>query len=271
MAFDPEAVREFERSGWNRAASSYEGAFATASRQFVPALLDAACVGAGMDVLDVCCGPGIVTEAAAARGARVVGLDFSAEMLAIARARLPGVRFEHGDAEAMPFPDARFDAVVSNFGIHHVPRPVLALREAWRLLRPGGRFAFTVWDAPFRNLAWKLVQDAVSQRGDPSLSTAPAPGGGFASGADCLGALRGAGFDALGTTDLSGLWRHADGAGLLDALRAGTARMAAMINAQPAAMMAGISAAVVASAERYRDGVCVAVPIAAIVAHGVRV
>lgn len=270
MVFDPEAVREFERSGWNRAASRYEDAFATASRQFVAALLDAACVGAGMDVLDVCCGPGIVAGAAAARGARVAGLDFSTEMLAIARARLPGIRFEHGDAEAMPFPDASFDAVASNFGIHHVPRPVLALREARRLLRPGGRFAFTVWDAPSRNIAWKLVQEAVKQRGDPSLSVAPAPGGGFASAADCLDALREAGFHDTGTTALSGVWRHADGAGLVNALRAGTARMAAMINAQPDSAVSAIIAAIDDAAAPYREAAGIAVPIAAIVALGVR-
>lgn len=68
MDFDPEAVREFEREGWNRAARAYETSFATATRQFIQALLDAAGVGQGAVVLDVACGPGFVTQAAADRG-----------------------------------------------------------------------------------------------------------------------------------------------------------------------------------------------------------
>jgi ubiquinone/menaquinone biosynthesis C-methylase UbiE len=271
MSFDPEAVRAFERAGWNRAAAGYETAFATASRQFVPALLDAAGVGPGLRVLDVCCGPGVVTAAAAERGAVVGGLDFSVEMLDLARARHPTIAFEQGDAEALPYPDAAFDAVVSNFGIHHVPRPILALREAHRVLRRGGRLAFTVWAAPAENIAWKLVQEAVSRCGDPSLSTAPVPGGGFGSAADCVAALEQAGFATIGTEALRRTWRHANGAALLAALRAGTARMAAMIGAQPEAALPAIIADIDDAAAGYRDAAGLAVPIAAIVAHGVRV
>ena len=189
MPFDPDAVREFERAGWNRAAAAYEASFATASRQFIEPLLDAAAVSAGVGVLDLCCGPGFVAAAAAARGATASGLDFSPAMLAEARTRFPTIAFEHGDAEAPPYEDARFDAVVANFGIHHVPRPALALAGAHRILRPGGRFAFSIWAGHEDNVAWKLVFDAIGRFGDPRASTAPPPGGGFATAEDCLHAL----------------------------------------------------------------------------------
>src|ERR1700710_777232 len=153
---DFEAIRAFEHAGWERAAGGYEASFATATRQFIPALLDAAAVGAGRSVLDVACGPGFVAAGAAERRAEVRGLDFSAAMLAVARDRHPGLVFDQGDAEALPYPDACFDAVVSNFGIHHVPRPILALRQAHRVLRSGGLLAFTIWAAPSENIAWKL-------------------------------------------------------------------------------------------------------------------
>ena len=116
MDFDPDAVREFERTGWNRAAAAYEASFAGATRQFIGKLLDAAAIEAGAAVLDLCCGPGFVGAAAQSRGARVTGLDFSAAMLDQARARFPGLAFDFGDAEALPYPDASFDAVVANFG-----------------------------------------------------------------------------------------------------------------------------------------------------------
>ena len=268
--FDPEAVREFERAGWNRAAAAYETSFATASRQFIEPLLDAAAVGAGDRVLDLCCGPGFAGGAALDRGARVAGLDFSPAMLKEAKARFPAIASRHGDAESPPFDDESFDAVISNFGIHHVPRPALALAGAHRVLRRGGRFAFSVWAAPERNIAWKLVFDAVGRYGDPRASTAPPPGGGFATEADCLRALDAVGFSRIEARLAKGHWKHRDGAALLAALRAGTARMAALIDAQSPAAMEEVVAGVDAAAAPWRKDGGIAVPIACIVASGIR-
>ena len=270
MPFDPEAVREFERAGWNRAAAAYEASFATATRLFIEPLLDAASVSAGAGVLDLCCGPGFVAAAATALGARATGVDFSPAMLAEARARFPAIAFDHGDAEALPYEDACFDAVVSNFGIHHVPRPALALAGVHRVLRPGGKFAFSVWAGQDENIAWRLVFDAIGRHGDPRASAAPPPGGGFATPADCLLALDSAGFAQTTARLVRGLWRHENAGSLLAALRAGTARMAAMIDAQSDAAMPAIVSGLAASAEPYRDGAGLAVPIACIIAAGIR-
>ena len=76
------------------------------------ALLDAARVGSSDSVLDVATGPGHVAGAAAARAARVVGLDFSVQQIERARRRYPGVRFEQGDAGDLPFDSSSFDVVV---------------------------------------------------------------------------------------------------------------------------------------------------------------
>src|SRR5580765_640839 len=118
--FDPEAVRAFEHAGWQLAAAEYDATFARASSRFAAALLDAAEVGIGSRVLDVCCGTGVVASAAARRGAEVTGIDFAAAMLGRARCGHPHLRLVEGDAEALPYADASFAAVVSNFGIHHI-------------------------------------------------------------------------------------------------------------------------------------------------------
>jgi cyclopropane fatty-acyl-phospholipid synthase-like methyltransferase len=76
MTFDPKTVRDFEHAGWQRAAAQYVTTFALATRGFIDDLLDAARVGAGMRVLDLACGPGLVASGAAKRGALPVGLDF---------------------------------------------------------------------------------------------------------------------------------------------------------------------------------------------------
>jgi SAM-dependent methyltransferase len=268
--FDPEAVRAFEHAGWQVAAAGYEASFATATRQFIPDLLDSAGVEAGQNVLDVACGPAFTAAAAAERGATVRGLDFSEAMLAVARARHPTLTFDQGDAEALPYADGTFDGVVSNFGIHHAPTPINALAEARRVLYPGGRLAFTVWADQASNIAWKLVFDAIRAKGDMSASKAPPPGGGLNDPEACRLALMQAGFTQATVSRAGHVWRHADGRALLHALKAGTARMAALIGAQTPDALAAIAQEIDRQAERYRDADGLAVPIAAFIATGVR-
>jgi SAM-dependent methyltransferase len=270
VSFDPEAVRAFERSRWERAAAAYCSTFAGATQPFIDALLDAAHVGGGVRVLDIACGPGFVASHARMRGAAATGLDFSPAMLAVAMWRDRAIRFAEGDAEALPCADGEFDAVVSNFGIHHVPRPRLALSEAHRVLRAGGRVAFSFWAEPGENIAWKLLFDAIARHGDPAASQAPAPGGGFGTVAQCASALRQAGFAECTTELVRTTWRRADAQDLVAALQAGTARMAAMIDAQPVAAMPAILADIDENAARYRDAEGIAVPIAAVIAAGVK-
>jgi SAM-dependent methyltransferase len=269
--FDPEAIRAFEHAQWQRAAPRFAATFATATAPFVAALLDAAGVAAGTRMLDVACGSGVATAAAAARGAVVTGIDFSAAMLAEARTAHPMLGFLQGDAEALPCADAAYDAVVANFGLHHVPRPAQALAEARRVLATGGRIAFSFWADPAQNLAWKLVQDAVRRHGDAAGSGAPAPGGGFASVELILATLRDAGFAGLRAQLERRVWRHADAASLVAALGAGTARMAAMLTAQSPAARQAIIAAIDDAATPWRDAAGLALPIAAVIASGEKV
>ena len=191
-----QAVRAFEHAGWQRAAPAYGTTFARATSGFIGPLLDAARVETGLRVLDLACGPGFVAGAARGRGALVTGLDFSAAMIALARAAHPGIRFEEGDAEALPFAEGSFDTVVANFGIHHVPDPVRALSEARRVLQPGGRMAFTSWVAPAENIAWKLLFEAISAHGDLTAAKTPPSGGGLRTPEDLLRVLDATGFAA---------------------------------------------------------------------------
>ena len=122
------------------------------------------------------------------------------------------------------------------------------------------------------NVAWRLVFDAVAAHGDPRASAAPAPGGGFSTEADCLRALANAGFVATTARVVRGTWRHDNAASLLAALRAGTARMAAMIEAQSDSDAPAIAAAIDAAASPWSmpGGDGFALPIACVIAAGTR-
>src|SRR5262249_30148476 len=186
---DPHGIRAFEHASWQRVAADYGDTFAAATRGFIEPLLDAARVGAQTRVLDVCCGPGLVAGAAVVRGAIASGVDFSSAMLATARDVQPRVEFSQGDAEALPYPDGCFDAVVANCGGHHVPRPPAALAEMQRVLAPGGRAAFTVWPRPDTNVPWQLLFDAIRQHGALDAAKTPPPSGSINSEENCRAAL----------------------------------------------------------------------------------
>jgi demethylmenaquinone methyltransferase / 2-methoxy-6-polyprenyl-1,4-benzoquinol methylase len=97
---------------------------------------------AGGSVLDVACGSGKLTARLAkiaGGGGRVVGLDFSSQMLEVARRDHPGIEFIEGDALKLPFDDGTFDASTIAFGLRNLANPILGLREMLRVVKPGGR------------------------------------------------------------------------------------------------------------------------------------
>jgi SAM-dependent methyltransferase len=134
---------------WSRVSREYHQRiapdFAPAARRLCQALE----VGPEDDVLDIACGPGTAAEAARAVGARTaVGIDYAPMMLAVAQAEARGdrgLRYAAADAVALPFPPDRFDVVVSSFGMIFASDPVLAVREAARVLRRPGRLGLLVW------------------------------------------------------------------------------------------------------------------------------
>lgn len=162
--FTPEDVATFENATWSRCASGYTEGFGVLTGEGVGPLLSAAKVSSGSRVLDVGTGTGVVADAAHKLGADVIGIDFSEEILAEARRLYPKVEFRSTSADSLGFDDASFDAVVGNVVLHHLGDPGLALREASRVLRPGGRAAYTVWAQPEKLEAFGVYFAAVEQR-----------------------------------------------------------------------------------------------------------
>ncbi len=103
----------------------------------------------GERYLDVACGAGQLALPAAAAGADVTGLDLASNLIGQARQRAQeanlAVRFDEGDAEALPYPDASFDVVSSLVGVMFAPRPELVAAELLRVTRPGGRIVLGSW------------------------------------------------------------------------------------------------------------------------------
>jgi SAM-dependent methyltransferase len=212
-----EAFKAFEAAGWTLSAPGYDRLTGRITARVAGALLDAARVGADVAVLDVGCGPGHLCAAAAARGARPVGVDLAEGMVAAARRAHPGLEFRRADAEDLPFAPASFDAALAAFVVNHLPHPERAARELRRVVRPGGRVALAMWDRPERVDFLGLLDaamDAAHVHRELALPPGP-PAYRFADGGQLRALLEGAGFEgvaietarfAVAVDDLDELW-----------------------------------------------------------------
>ncbi|MGW7591738.1 class I SAM-dependent methyltransferase [Streptomyces rubiginosohelvolus] len=137
-----------ERRIWSGRAEAYARTYARLCAHPSAALLDAVEAGPGARVLDVGCGSGTMSAAAVARGASVYAVDAEPGMAAATRRAVPGVTAHIARLPELPYANDTFDAVVGNFVLNHVGRPLAALAELRRITRPGGRVAVTIWRAP---------------------------------------------------------------------------------------------------------------------------
>jgi SAM-dependent methyltransferase len=150
---DARLQRRIQRYGWERAADDYARHWHGPLAGLHAELLALAALAPGEAVLDVACGGGVVSVAAArAVGSRgqVLGVDLAEAMVQAAAQRtqslgLGNARFERMDAEQLALPDASFDVALCALGLMYVPDPDAALRELHRVLRPGGRALLAVW------------------------------------------------------------------------------------------------------------------------------
>lgn len=127
-------------------------------------------VGRGTLLLDLGCGAGRLCRMAADRGAQVTGIDQDARQIQQAATLVPEGTFDVGDILALPYPAATFDAVICVQSIMHVTNPLMALREAARVVRPAAPVAITVWGKEencdiraFGQALSKLLPRAVNQ------------------------------------------------------------------------------------------------------------
>ena len=112
------------------------------------AVLERTGVGTDIRYLDVGCGSGLAAQLAAARGARVSGIDAAEALLTIARSRVPAGDFHHGEIEELPFADRMFDVVTGFNSFQYAANPAAALAEARRVTKPGGTVVIMTWGDP---------------------------------------------------------------------------------------------------------------------------
>jgi ubiquinone/menaquinone biosynthesis C-methylase UbiE len=229
--------------------------------------LNAVRAGKGTRLLDVATGPGYVAAVASQRGASVIGVDFSAAMVAEASRQYPGVEFRDGDAEALPFPNGSFDAVVMNFGLLHFGSPEQAFIEAHRVLRTSGQFAFTVWCKPEVAVGFGIVLDAVQAHGQMNVPLPPGPPFfRFSDPGECLQALLKAGFTMPEVVHIPQVWRLPSPDALFNTMQGATVRTSGMLRAQSAEALEAIGKSIREAVAAYQKGEGIELPMPAVLA-----
>lgn len=292
-AVSQESFKEFEHAGWQNVAGKYHDHFASLTSQAIEPLLaavseskatvkdapeeskvspsdpllakDDACPS--RHLLDIATGPGYVAHRARQAGFAVSAIDFSPVMVERARSLYQGIRFEEGDAEQLEFGDERFDAVVMNFGLLHLSRPELAIREAHRVLKRDGRFAFTVWAKPDRARAFDIVLRAVDKNGRTDVGLPQGPPFFLFSDHDrAREALLDAGFKEPVIAHIQMTWRLASKDDFFEAFYLGTPRTGGLLRAQAGNDLDAIRKAIYEDLNQFMVDDELRIPMASIVA-----
>ena len=218
----------------------------------------------GQTILDVAAGPGdtgfVAAQLLGSQG-KLISTDFAEKMVDAARARaeqlgVTNVEFRVMDAERMDLPDDHVDGVLCRWGFMLMLDPAAAMRETRRVLRPGGKLAFSVWGTPQDNIWVTLIGMVLTQRGTPPQSDPFGPGGIFSlSEHDRIRELlTDAGYAQIEIEDMPVSWDHRD----FDALWSYISEMSGVISTIIADLdddeIASLRADIKTAAETFRSG-----------------
>lgn len=271
-SIDPDAFRDFERTAHSRNATTYTDLFTVVTDRANEPLLDAAKVGAGTRLLDVAAGPGRMTQAGADRGARPIGVDLAPAMVEIARGHYPEIEFREASADALPFEDASFDAVVCAFGLGHFPEAERVIAEFRRVLAPQGAVALSWWEGFSRNRINGIFHEAIGRLAVsvPGVLPQGPPMDRFSDRARFTEFLQAAGFKDIQIDSVTFTHQLRDADELWALAMGSFARAAATIGAQTESVQRQIRDAVSEAAQQYATPTGLEIPVAFLVAAGLK-
>jgi ubiquinone/menaquinone biosynthesis C-methylase UbiE len=168
---EPALQKRVQRYGWDKAAIYYENYW---HRNLSPAqdkLIEFADIRPGENIIDIACGTGLVSFRAAeltGKNGFVLGTDISDKMVELSNSQaleknISNIRFERMEAESLKAPEENFDLALCALGLMYVTDPAIALKEMYKILKPGGRAVAAVWGRR-NNCGWAEIFEIVDRR-----------------------------------------------------------------------------------------------------------
>lgn len=246
---------------WNGTAAHYE-AFSAHFSDAIEHCVDTVHAGPELRVLDVATGTGRAARLLSATGAEVIGLDFAESLVAVAREiaekHKRAVRFEVGDAEALPYENASFDRVVSSFGVIFAPGHDRVAAELARVCKPGGRLVMTAW--AHDGIMRRLASEVTAPHRPPTVGPPPTPASAFQWGDPAYATrMLGKSFQ-LQFEQGSTVLEMESGEAVWNLWRIAQPNIRQALNAQTPAQQAAFMEAFIAFHERFREGKRLAMP-----------
>jgi SAM-dependent methyltransferase len=276
-SIDVDAFNAFEKQGWQQTADPYDRYFGRLTAQAGATLLDLLDSSPeDKALLDLATGPGYLALLAARIGYRpVLGIDFSDAMVTLARqaaaACASAAQFKSGNAEALAEADHSFDTVTMNFGLLHLGQPQQAIMEARRVLRPSGRFGFTVWAGPQRSTGFSIILAAIDTFADKTVPIPPGPPFfHFSDPMHSIAAMQIAGFTQIEVTTIDLVWALDSSEALFDAFLHGTARTGGLLRAQTRVVLDAVRQSVIRDTEKYKSGTGIRIPMSVVLVTGTK-
>jgi|GEM_PF-190569 len=271
-SIDARGFKQFEHEGWEQSVVAYDSLFGPLTQQLIPCLFRELNFRQGDKLLDIATGPGYVAHKAHDLGCVVSAIDISEAMIARARQSLPSaIQLRVGDAEYLAFEAGAFDIITMNFGMVHLAQPDKAVNEAYKALKVGGRFGFTVWAPPEHSPGFSIVLRAIETHGNRAVTLPEGPPFfRYGEREQGIGLLTDAGFSSPRARLIQLLWELPSRDALFEAFYRGTARTGGILRAQPREDLDRIRRAVCEGAARFDKGGPIELPMAAWVYVGER-